>query len=240
MGRTKGAKNRPKEVIQAEREAKAAMPKRGRGRPKGSLNKPKEAPVVEEVVEVRKKAGRPKGRKSGYTVSEKALAQRRAVVPTRKDKVNPTTAEEIAFNARLIDHIMQVHEIATHADRNDINTLKSCFIAYLQLCQKNGFNVQNLTAYAAMGFDNGSFSVFIRKDDPEIREFGRMVKETCAMFREHLVSGNKLNPVIGIFWQRNFDGLRNDTEQVQAAQEQEEDGNYGNSSKEKYKNLIGG
>jgi hypothetical protein len=39
-GRRPGVKNRPKEVIEAEKAAKAA---RGRGRPKGSPNKPKKA-----------------------------------------------------------------------------------------------------------------------------------------------------------------------------------------------------
>ena len=41
-GRKPGTKNRPKEVIEAEKAAKAAAPKRPRGRPKGSPNKPKE------------------------------------------------------------------------------------------------------------------------------------------------------------------------------------------------------
>ncbi len=40
-GRKPGTKNRPKEIIEAEKAAKAAVPKRGPGRPKGSKNKPK-------------------------------------------------------------------------------------------------------------------------------------------------------------------------------------------------------
>jgi hypothetical protein len=92
-----------------------------------------------------------------------------------------------------------------------------------------------------MGFDNNTFGAFSRKDDPEIREFCQWVRKTCAMFRENLVADSKINPVIGIFWQRNYDGLRNDTEQVQAMQEQEDE-SYGNSGsyKDKYKKLIGG
>ena len=218
----------------------------GRGRPKGSKNKPKVAGIVVDTVQesqetaavpVKRKPGRPKGSKGkGYTLTEKALAQRRenTTMPI------PKTEEDIDYNTRLIRHIMQVNEIGSHADRNDILSLKSCFVAYLQLCEKNQCPVSNLAAYASIGMDYPTFSYFARKDDPEIRAFCASVRKTCAMFREHLVSGNKLNPVIGIFWQRNFDGLRNDTEQVQAAQEQEEDGNYGNSYKEKYKNLIGG
>jgi hypothetical protein len=153
----------------------------------------------------------------------------------------PVTDEERDYNSRLISHIMQINEIALNADRHDLLSLRSCFIAYLQLCQKNGFSVSNLSAYAAMGFDNRTFDYFSKRDDPEIREFCKWVRKTCAMFRENLVADSKINPVIGIFWQRNYDGLRNDTEQVQAMQEQEDE-SYGNSGsyKDKYKKLIGG
>ena len=202
--------------------------KRGRGRPPGSKNKPKP-----------KKTGRPKGSKSGYTVSEKALAQRKKA---GIQKLMPaSTSEEMDYNSRLIQHIMQVNEIASHADRSDLLSLKSCFIAYLQLCQQDGFPVQNLSAYASMGFPSfAHFEMFSRKDNQEIREFCAFIRQTCAMFRESMITGNKLNPVIGIFWQRNFDGLRNDTEQVQSAHEQEEDFSDSKSYKDKYKNLIGG
>ena len=67
-----------------------------------------------------------------------------------------------------------------------------------------------------------------------------MVRSTCAMFRESRISDNKLNPVIGIFWQRNFDGLRNDTEQVQAINEQNDDEYSGSKAyKDKYRDMIG-
>lgn len=217
------------------------------GRPKGSKNKPKTIPTEENtdtaIAEKKpKKRGRKPGQKSGYTVSEKALAQRQTNVLNNTTTKVAVTEEGKQYNALLIQHIMRIHEIASHADKNDINTLKSCFIAYLQLCQEDGFSVSNLAAYSSMGFPScAHFDLFCKKDDPEIRELRSLVKASCAMFRETMVSANKLNPVIGIFWQRNFDGLRNDTEQVQAAQEQDEE--YNNSSngyKEKYKNLIGG
>ena len=193
---------------------------------------------------VKRRGGRPKGakdkkkrvNKNGYTVSEKALAQRVNNFSIKE----PKTDEERDYNSRLIDHVMQINEIATHADRGDILSLKSCFVAYLKLCQQNGFNVTNLSAYASMGMDYYSFNSFAKRDNPEIREFCRFVKETCAMFRENMVANNKINPVIGIFWQRNYDGLRNDTEQVQSMQEQADDEFASSKSyKEKYKNLIG-
>ena len=91
-----------------------------RGRPKGSKNKPK--------------VGRPKGRKSEYTMTPAALLQRRNIsgsLPARTD-------EEKEYNNKLIAHIMQIHAIAENADRHDLNSLKSCFVNYLKLCQQDG------------------------------------------------------------------------------------------------------
>ena len=180
--------------------------------------------------------GKPRGSKGKreYTVSSKALAQRRSnigILPAE-------TKEELDYNSRLIEHVMRIHEIASKADKNDLLSLKSCFVAYMRLCQEDGFPVQNLAAYSAMGFTNAQFMYFSRKDDPEVREFVSFVKSTCGMFRESMVTANKLNPVIGIFWQRNFDGLRNDTEQVQVAQEQEDNSYTNKNYKDKYLNMV--
>ena len=186
---------------------------------------------------VKKKPVRTRKNK-GYTLSEQALAQRRnnGAMPV------PTTPEGIEFNARVLNHIMQISEIAHTADRADLNSLKSCFINYLKLCQTNGFPVQNIAAYSAMGFHSSSdFDYYSKKDDPEIRAFAASVRSVCGMFREAMVSEGKLNPVIGIFWQRNFDGLRNDTEQIQSIQEQDESANMSNKGyKDKYRKMIGG
>lgn len=185
----------------------------------------------------KRKTGRPKGRKSGYTMTEKALSQRRENVclPVAK------TEEEFDYNSRLIAHAMKVQEIAANADKNDILSLKSCFIAYLQLCQQDGFSVGNIGAYAAMGMSNTEFQGMSRRADPAYRDFCKWVKQTCGLFRESRVADGKLNPVIGIFWQRNYDGLRNDTEQMQAVQEQEDEYSQfgGDSYKDRYRNLIG-
>ena len=231
MGRRKGSKNLTAEEREKRAAERESQPKRARGRPKGSI---RHYELPEEVKEVLP-AKPPKEKRRKYTVSERVMANARnnATKYARND-------EERAYNAKLIDHIMSIHEISTHADRTDLLSLKSCFIAYLKLCQQNGFNVSNISAYASMGMDGPTFAWYSKKDDPEIREFCKFVKESCAMFRENMVAANKLNPVIGIFWQRNYDGLRNDTEQVQAALEQDE--NYANGSKnykEKYRNLIG-
>ena len=231
MQKTKGNRG---EKGMAKGSNTGTVKKRPRGRPKKQVQEVTGEPIKKHI-------GRPKGSKSDYTVSEKALAQRKGNADAINSWRNLDTPEAVDYNTRLIGHIMQINEIASHADRNDINTLRSCFINYLKLCQVNAFPVQNMAAYAAMGFpSNKHFEIFCHSDNPEKRELYAFVKSTCSMFREGMISEGKLNPVIGIFWQRNFDGLRNDTEQVQAVQEQEDEYSSGSKSyKDKYKNLIG-
>ena len=125
MARTKGSKNRPKDIIAAEREEKAQA-NRGRGRPKGSISR--------------------KEMKNANPVANYMLSKRREGMAIQE----PKTDEEMNYNARLIKHIMEINELSTHADKHDLVSLRSCFIGYLKLCQENGFSVSNLAAYASM------------------------------------------------------------------------------------------
>lgn len=180
-----------------------------------------------------------KERTGRYTLSAAAQKQREVAAQQTAYPV-AKTPEELAENASRIEHIMKVAEIASHADRKDLLSLKSCFIEYLKLCQQDGQSVGNLGAYSAMGFGSaGDFSAWARSDDPERRAFVQFIKSCCAQFREGLISDGRLHPVVGIFWQRNFDGLRNDTEQVQSLQAQEDVASESNSYRKRYANLIG-
>ena len=173
-----------------------------------------------------------------YTMSPAALEQRRENVEKNSLPV-ALSPERIAKNAVRIQHVIAIQEIATHADHKDVLSMKSCFLQYLQLCQQDGCSVGNLGAYAAMGFMNNEFDLWAKHGGEDRREFARFVKSTCAQFREGLVADGDLNPVIGIFWQRNFDGLRNDTEQVQSINEQEDLTGESSSYRKRYGNLIG-
>lgn len=190
----------------------------------------------------KRKGGRPKGSKSSYNVSEKALAQRRdasekhqADIKTYKD------IEGMEYNARQIDHILAISEIASHADRKDVLSMRSCFLNYLRLCQQDGFRVGNLAAYASMGIDLHTAVLWEKGKDEERKKLIRYVRQVCGLCREGAIADQKINPVIGIFWQRNFDGLRNDTEQQAITQEMtqlDNDTMTGDDYKRKYGDLI--
>lgn len=183
-----------------------------------------------------KKRGRPKGSKSGYTRSEKTIAQREKTLPPAICK----TPEDIAYNARLIEYSLKVQQLGKTSNVKDLATVKNAFMEYLKLSAEYGFKISNLSACAAMGITTQALINWTHGSREEYREFAETVKMICSLSREQLIMDGKLNPVIGIFWQRNFDGLRNDTEQQQAIQEEENAGDIKSAAEyaKKYGKLI--
>lgn len=201
------------------------------GRPKGSKNKPKEG----TGGKLKRGTGKTGRVNKGYHVSETALMQRRtnlANLPARND-------EEKEYNAKLISHVMKVHEISLHADKNDINSLRSCFAAYVQLCQEDGFKIGNIAAATSIGISHNLLYMWAKgSSGQEKQELAQFICSMCSTARETQITEGKLNPVIGIFHQRNFDGLRNDTEQQQNNQITDPDEETSNKYIEKYSHLI--
>ena len=159
--------------------------------------------------------------------------------------MKPMDGEEAEYNRRVLSHSMEVMSLAPkrvgYYTVDDIPLLQNAFTQYLALCDKNGMKVGTMGTCCALGIE---FPTLINWSNgmkgPEFQEFAKAVRQILSMIREDLASDGKIHPVLSIFWQRNYDGLRTDTEQIQNALEQDED--YANGSKqykEKYRNLIG-
>ena len=176
-----------------------------------------------ETTRKPKKRGRPKAnqreKKRTYTMTESALAQREKNIPTAQAK----TPEDIDYNARLIDHVLKVQAIATQTNTKDPVSVRSAFYNFLRLCQEDGFTVSNMSACAAIGISRQTLYNWLKSDNEEFKQIAELIQSTCALSREQLIADSKLNPVIGIFWQRNYDGLRNDTEQIQSIEQDNSD-----------------
>lgn len=165
---------------------------------------------------------KPRSKNKSYNFTEVGALKRKYSNAVINGTLPAETSEEFKYNARQIEHVMRIMEIAKHANKDDLDSLKSCFAAYLQLCSEDGFRLGNLAACASMGISYQLLNVWAGSDHrPDYKEFAMLVKSVCSLTRENLISESKINPVIGIFWQRNFDGLRNDTEQIQSIKEDE-------------------
>ena len=181
--------------------------------------------------------------------------QKRAITLTEQDRLRRSknmatvsgngaalTDEDKEYNNRLINHTLAICEIAKGADLSDPESLRDCFIQYMKLCQSDGFRIGNIGACAAMGLNHRTIRSWAsgekRSNDPRYKALADLIISICATSREQMVSDSRINPVIGIFWQRNFDGLRNDTEQTQSATDQTSDSQSTSDYVSKYGQLI--
>lgn len=193
--------------------------------------------------------GRPKGTGTGigtgtgkkkrkYTITTKVIMRNKKTM----GMLPAETDEEKIYNARVLEHSLRTYEISKQADINDPESLKSCFINYVQMCAQTGMKLGNLGACTAMGINIRTLELWAngsrRASQPEYKQLAEFVGNVCSMTREQMVSDGKLNPIIGIFWQRNFDGLRNDTENALPTISSDEMGNSSPKYIEKYGHLL--
>ena len=101
-------------------------------------------------------------------------------------------------------------------DYNDVPEMERRFNRYLQLCSEHDMKVSNLGAYTAIGITkyNADYWKNDCKTNPERCDFIKKVQQICACYRENMMAEGKVNPVVGIFWQKNYDGFKDQQEVV--------------------------
>ena len=143
-------------------------------------------------------------------------------------------------NNRFAAIVMAVNEIAKDADKNDVNSLYACLERYLKWCFEHKVNITNAGAYAACGLDRFTIKDWAtghrRADRPEFKEFALKIKQICSINREQMMADGKLNPVVGIWWQKNFDGFTDSPEELISEDDSEQDLTV-NEIAQKYANI---
>lgn len=168
------------------------------------------------MAEATKPRGRPKGSKDkqprDLTACKQNLEKARAASPIMQGQ----TAEMPAgYNAKMVNFIMAI--MPTYPlDYNDVAEMERRFTRYLQLCAEWDMKVGNQAAYLAIGIDKAIAWewVNIRTTNPARTDFIKKVQKICGLYRESLMQDGKINPVTGIFWQKNYDGLKDQNEVI--------------------------
>lgn len=114
-------------------------------------------------------------------------------------------------NAAIVAHVISTRRIAAKADINDPESLFRCLDEYLMLCMEQNIKITNMAAYAACGvsktdvlnWENGR----TRRNDPRYREFAVFLRSICSQYREQAMVENIINPVIGIWHQKQYDNM---------------------------------
>ena len=130
---------------------------------------------------------------------------------------------EIDENARRIDFLDAI-EPDSPADPNNLQEIERRFRNYIQVCREYGFRISNMNAYTAIGIDEKKAYDWEHGANPEIRWFITKVKRKCSSYRELLGTEGKIHPATLIFWQKNYDGLKDEQEHVITA-----NNNFGDS-----------
>lgn len=126
---------------------------------------------------------------------------------------NPELEE--GYNTKHIRFMMAIMPTEP-LDHNDVAEMERRFNRYLNLCAEWDMKVGNQAAYAAIGISKDNvYDWTVRSStNPARSDFVKKVQRICALYRESLMQDGKVNPVTGIFWQKNYDGMRDQQEVV--------------------------
>ncbi len=135
-----------------------------------------------------------------------ASYQKYEMIPAIKRKLaerkNTTNTDLIDFTLLLLDN-------SRGADLDDVAGLEERFFKYLELCRECNMKVGNMAAYTAMGITQTTARDWQSgKRGQEKQELILKVKAVCAQYREAMMLDGTVKEITGIFWQKCFDGFR--------------------------------
>lgn len=117
-------------------------------------------------------------------------------------------------NAAVVATVVATREIAKRADINDPQSLMNCLQDYILFCLDNNVKITNMAAYAACGVSTNDVRNWeagrTRASDPRYKEFAVFLRSVCSQYREQSMVEGLLNPAVGIWHQKNYDGFRDD------------------------------
>lgn len=108
-------------------------------------------------------------------------------------------------------------------DTTDAEQLRDRAVEYFNYCIKTDSRPGNMGLYSAWGISRQAVSQALQSKASNARI--DTIKKSLAVLadvRERLMSEGKINPVTGIFWQKNFDGLKDVQDLVVAPGDRED------------------
>lgn len=99
-------------------------------------------------------------------------------------------------------------------DISDVKAIETRAYEYLCFCAENNRPVTNRGLYLALGVTKSTVDNWAKKteSDPELAHCATKILSICSAYREMSAAENKLNPVLTIWWQKNYDGMSNKQE----------------------------
>lgn len=112
-------------------------------------------------------------------------------------------------NTDLLDFTLLLLDNSRGADLDDVEGLEERFFKYLELCRECNMKVGNMAAYTAMGITQSTARAWASgARGAKKQELILKVKAVCAQYREAMMLDGTVKEITGIFWQKCFDGFR--------------------------------
>ena len=145
----------------------------------------------------------------GKDKQPRKIRQDHPVPANNRDPIVP-----VGYNGELVSNIASLIQPPELTDPDCIERWEK-FTSYLRMCAEKDMKVGNLAAYMAIGIDK---TIAWKWENEQLskdrRNLIKSIRQVCAVYREQLMQDGKVNPVVGIFWQKNYDGMRDQTETV--------------------------
>ena len=136
---------------------------------------------------------------------------------------------------------LAVQNISRGVNIKDVNDMRNRFYLYCALSERVGMRIGNMNAYHAMGISYVQ-AIDWRKggagSTAERRELIAEVDAICSGTREMLAGMQQINPVLAIFWQKNYDGLKDVQDHVVSTGDPLGDKQSREQIQEKYQDII--
>ena len=132
--------------------------------------------------------------------------------PTIRDALDLGDPDD---NRRRIQFVTEL-AFLPDIDIRDLSQLEHRLGEYLLICDKYGMKTGNQAMCLALGMSVDTLITWSNggAPTPPITDFAKKARAICSTFREGYMQDGKVNPVTGIFWQKNYDGLKDQQEHV--------------------------
>lgn len=127
------------------------------------------------------------------------------------------------FTEKFDTYMMSIKP-RTKLDPNDVDEMKRRFINYRKRTLEFGMEFANINCYKALGLTSEQIKAYtgVRySDNPARGDFLRGVLDYLGAYREQAIMKGYMQPISGIFFQKNYDGMK-DVQEVQHTKIQED------------------
>ena len=185
-----------------------------------------EAEATEEKKEEppKRKRGKPKGTKNGYTTSEKTRLRDQVATTGGLDITLPNgmrvtnskgaiirTVGKIGDDkvGAFIDYHIEMMAMRQGVNKKDVNDLYKRLGVYLKYCSEHNIMPNNMNCYFAIGVARQEIDMWAKgiQGTPEHKQFALDVKGFFESIHEQAPTEGLMNPISAMFWQKTHDGF---------------------------------